>query len=137
MQYGIKTVAENMTHTGGCQCGAVRFEATGAPKFVGNCHCAACRKATGAVYSAWVGFDKPQVTWTKNPPTFYASSDGVKRGACRECGTPLTYQGEKWPGELHILIGVFDHPEDYPPTGEVFTDEALPFAYHRPTGTDN
>ncbi len=125
-------MADTTTHKGGCQCGAVRFEASGAPKFVGNCHCAACRRATGAVYSTWVGFAERQIDWGGNPPNFYASSPGVKRGFCGACGTPLTYAGEKWPGEMHILIGVFDHPENYAPMGEAFTNEALPFAYARP-----
>ncbi|WP_425408401.1 GFA family protein [Hyphococcus sp.] len=119
-------------HRGGCQCGAVRFEANGAPKFVGNCHCAACRKATGAVYSTWVGFEAPKVAWTAGRPQFFASSPGVQRGFCQACGTPLSYASDKWPGETHLLIGVFDHPGHYTPQGEVFTDEALPFSYVRP-----
>lgn len=119
-------------HTGGCRCGKVRFEASGAPKFVGNCHCASCRKATGAAYATFVGFKAPQVTWVAGAPAYYASSPGVERGFCPECGTPLTYAGENWTGETHILIGAFDKPENYAPIGEVFTDEALPFAYERP-----
>ncbi|WDI30663.1 GFA family protein [Hyphococcus flavus] len=123
----------DILHKGGCQCGKVRFEATGTPKFVGNCHCASCRKATGAVYSTFIGFEARQVRWVKETPAYHASSPGVKRGFCPDCGTPLTYAGEKWPGETHILIGAFDDPENYPPQGEVFTGEALPFAYERPT----
>jgi hypothetical protein len=119
-------------HKGGCRCGKVRFEASGAPKFVGNCHCASCRKATGSAYATFVGFNAPQVTWVAGAPAYYASSPGVSRGFCAECGAPLTYAGENWAGETHILIGAFDSPENYAPTGEVFTDEALAFAYERP-----
>ncbi len=118
------------THKASCQCGAMRASMTGAPKFVGNCHCAACRKATGAPFSTWVGFATAQVSWNSGEPRYYASSNGVQRGYCERCGTPLTYSSDKWPGETHFLIGVMDDPHAYKPTGEVFAAEALDWAQH-------
>ena len=118
-------------HMGGCQCGAVRFETTGEPKFVCNCHCQSCRQATGAAFSTWVGFEDAQVRWLTRPPAFYASSPGVKRGSCSACGTPLTYAGDKWPGETHFLIGVFDDDRAFTPSKEVFTEDALGWALDR------
>ena len=115
-------------HQGGCLCGAVRFEAEGAPKFIANCHCNSCRKATGAAFSTWVGFSDANIRWLKNAPAFHQSSPGVERGFCRDCGTPLTYAGAQWPDETHFLIGVFDAPESYTPSGDVFADDALPWA---------
>ena len=115
-------------HTGACQCGSVKFTAHGAPKFISNCHCAACRKATGAAFSTWVGFEQHNIQWLKEPPSFYQSSPGVKRGFCPSCGTPMTYAGEKWPGETHLMIGAFDDPSGFVPRKEVFTDEALDWA---------
>jgi hypothetical protein len=112
-------------HEGGCQCGAIRFATEGAPKFVANCHCRSCRKAIGAAFSTWIGFNDDQVKWTKGAPTFYASSPGVKRGYCPACGTPLSYASDKWAGETHFLIGVFDEPEAFTPKGDAFADEAL------------
>ncbi len=117
-------------HRASCQCGAARAEMTGAPKFVSNCHCEACRKATGAAVSTWVGFDDKNVHWLMNKPSYYESSKSVQRGYCAKCGTPLTYAGEKWAGETHFLIGVMEKPEAYTPQGEVFADEALPWAQH-------
>ena len=119
---------EEVKHQGGCQCGALRFETTGAPKFIANCHCNSCRKATGAAFSTWVGFLDDQVKWTKGAPTFYTSSPGVRRGYCPACGTPLSYAGEKWAGEFHFLIGAFDHPEAFTPKGDAFPEEALSWA---------
>ena len=34
--------------TGGCLCGAVRYETTMKPFKIAFCHCASCRKATAA-----------------------------------------------------------------------------------------
>jgi len=119
---------EAMKHQGGCQCGAVRFETAGAPRFVANCHCKSCRKATGAAFSTWVGFKDKQIRWLTNAPSFHASSPGVRRGFCAACGTPLTYAGEKWSGETHFLIGVFDEPTAFTPGNNVFTEDALDWA---------
>ena len=32
---------------GGCACGAIRYECTAAPIYMGNCHCTHCQQATG------------------------------------------------------------------------------------------
>ena len=112
-------------HQGGCQCGAARFEVTGAPAFISNCHCRACRKATGAAFSTWVGFKAENVRWLTDEPSFYESSKGVARGYCAKCGTPLTYASDRWPGETHFLLGVMDRPQAYAPLGDAFEEEAL------------
>lgn len=116
------------SHQGGCQCGKVRFVARGAPKFISNCHCRSCRKATGAALSTWVGFRDGNTQWTRARPSFFASSPGVSRGFCPDCGTPLTYAGKEWAGELHFLAGTFDDPEAVAPRTEVFTEDALSWA---------
>jgi hypothetical protein len=115
------------SHTGGCQCGAVRFRTEGEPKFIAHCHCASCRRATGGEYATWVGWGDEQVDWGDHERQGYASSTGVQRGFCGQCGTPLSYQGEMWPGETHLLIGLFDAPQDFPPRGDAFKEEALPW----------
>ncbi len=38
--------------TGGCLCGAVRYEVSGEPYIAGLCHCTKCRKLTGSAFSA-------------------------------------------------------------------------------------
>lgn len=116
------------TRKGGCQCGAVRFTAEGAPKFVGNCHCTDCRKATGAAFSTYVGYRSERVTWSGDERKLSESSSGVRRGFCGKCGSPLSYQGEKWAGETHLFIGGFDDPTGLVPTGDVFSHEALAWA---------
>lgn len=112
--------------TGGCQCGAVRFEARGTPRFVANCHCQACRRATAAAFSTWVGFESARIAW-HGERAIYESSPGVQRGYCRACGTPLSYSGKKWPGETHLLIGAFDTPGNLVPAGDAFEAEKLPW----------
>ena len=110
---------------GGCQCGAVRFEAAGEPKWIAHCHCANCRGQVSGAYATWIAFAADSVRFTEGAPRHFASSPGVKRGFCADCGTPLTYAGPKWRGELHLLAGSLDDPEAVTPTIHVYFDEAL------------
>ena len=53
----------------------------------------------------------------------------MTRTFCGKCGTPLTYQGERWPGEVHVLIGSTDRPQDFAPTRDAFVEERLPWLH--------
>jgi hypothetical protein len=59
----------------------------------------------------------------------FHSSPGVTRTFCGRCGTPLTYAGERWPGEVHVLVGSMDRPQDFPPSGDAFVEEKLPWLH--------
>jgi hypothetical protein len=56
--------------TGGCQCGAVRYEMYVAPQNSHVCHCRMCQRATGGVFAALAGAPKSEFAWTKGAPTF-------------------------------------------------------------------
>ncbi|MCE9521839.1 MAG: GFA family protein [Alphaproteobacteria bacterium] len=112
-------------HAGGCLCGAVRFEARGEAKWTAYCHCHSCRKHTGAPVSAFAGFERERVAFTKGSLATFASSKGVRRGFCAACGSTLTYEGERWPSEIHFHVGAFDMPQDFPPQGLAFPEERL------------
>lgn len=79
--------------TGGCLCGAVEFEFTGAPKFMMNCHCSRCRKVKGAAHATNAFVPCDQLTWTKgeNNVVDYALP-GAKFFAhayCKTCGSSV------------------------------------------------
>jgi hypothetical protein len=114
---------------GQCLCRAIRFTAEGPPKWTSYCHCQSCRRHTGAPVSAYAGFEAAKVRFTEGVPTYYISSPGVKRGFCGRCGSTLSYEGERWPGELHLHIGAFDDPATLAPTGQAFADERLPWLH--------
>ena len=112
--------------TGGCHCGAVRYEAVGAPVYVPYCHCETCRKTTGGPMALFVMFEKEQVRFTKGERKKYASSPGVRRAFCPNCGTSLTYEGE-WGGKtiIEFLIGTLDDPEPFMPDRHAFYGERI------------
>ncbi|MGI9318920.1 MAG: GFA family protein [bacterium] len=112
-------------YTGGCMCGAVRYELVSESPWSVYCHCESCRKHTGAPVAALVAGPPEQVRWTSGDRAFYASSPGRFRAFCRDCGTSLTWEAEVNGSWLGIHISTFDNPEDLPPTEHVFHGEAI------------
>jgi hypothetical protein len=115
-------------HEGGCLCGAIRFEALGTPRSVFHCHCFSCRRQTGAAMASFAAFQiSDTFRWTKDEPAAYASSPGVTRKFCARCGTPLSYQAEKYADEIHLNIGCFDRADDLVPAAHWHVEEKLPW----------
>jgi hypothetical protein len=110
-----------------CQCGAVQFQIEGDPKWIAHCHCADCRRATGAAVSTYVGVEMDQLKSSTGTPSIYASSKGVKRSFCANCGSPIAYQGERWPSEIHFFVGLFERAEELVPQNQVYEAEKLPW----------
>ena len=112
---------------GGCLCGAVRYETTGASFGVIHCHCNTCRSHNGAPVVTLAGFTTDQVTFSGDERKIYASSPGVGRAFCGNCGTPLTWEGVSGASgpivEFHI--STFDNPEDLVPTAHLFEPERI------------
>ena len=100
-------------HTGGCQCGAIRFRFSGTPRDASICHCRMCQKAFGNLTAPLVSVRGTDFAWTRGEPKRFASSSYVKRGFCGNCGTPLSYEA---PDGIAVSIGAFDHPERFAPT---------------------
>ena len=59
--------------------------------------------------------------------TKFQSSPGTIRGFCARCGSTLTCEGERSPGELHFHVGAFDKAAELAPIAEVFPEERLPW----------
>ena len=110
---------------GGCLCGALRYRIDAAPLWAGYCHCASCRCSTGAPVTMFVGAATDSVAFTRGERALFASSPGVERGFCAACGTPLTYESDRFPGETHFYISTFDDPEPLKPTFHVFCEERI------------
>jgi hypothetical protein len=84
---------------GGCRCGAVEVRATGSPTVVVYCHCRDCRRSSGAPVSLFAGYRAERVELPGGRPKGYESSPGVYRSFCGTCGTPISFEDERLPGE--------------------------------------
>jgi hypothetical protein len=114
--------------TGHCLCGAVRFETRGEPKFISNCHCETCRRASSAPSLTWAGFLDAQVDIKGASLREYSSSPGVVRSFCGACGSPISYRGDRWPGETHLAVCAFDDAAAMAPASDHLAEEKLPWS---------
>ena len=114
---------------GGCLSGAVRFVATGQPKWVAWCHCQSCRRHSGAPVSVFAAFERARYVVTKGEITKFSSSPGVQRGFCAKCASTLTCESERLPKETHFRVGGFDQAARLRPTRHIFPEERLPWLH--------
>jgi hypothetical protein len=119
---------------GGCQCGSVRYEARAASGDAYYCHCRMCQKAFGHLSGIFCEVDRRSVEWDSGEPAYFQSSKVARRGFCRECGTPLTFEylGQD---DLHLAVGSLDEPGRFTPVihygsesivEPFFADDGLP-----------
>ncbi len=108
-------------HSGGCQCGAVRFRAS---RFGRSsiCHCRMCQKAFGGFFGALV--TAHDLEWTRGAPKHFVSSNMARRGFCGDCGTPLTFDIGT---AVELAVGAFDDPGVVAPTIQLNPANKQPF----------
>lgn len=115
------------THSGGCQCGAIRYRIDGPLRPAGFCHCRMCQKAFGNFGAALTGVGLDALHWTRGQPATFRSSPVVARGFCRDCGTPLFMLEDGWP-IIEIAVGTLDDPSASPPDHVVGVESKLSWA---------
>jgi hypothetical protein len=115
------------SQTGGCQCGKVRYEASGEPIVVAMCHCTTCRRANAAPAVAWAMFSADQVRFTADNRQIYQSSQPARRGFCATCGTQISFTADYIPGLIDLTVGSFDKPESLPPSLHYWDSKRLPW----------
>ena len=112
-----------MHYTGGCLCGAVRYEAEGEPSMSGHCYCADCRKASGSGFIPFMGFSADAVRFTGATLQYRSMSargSVAVRNSCPACGG-LVFGGEVGKDASHtIYAGSLDDPSRFRPTIAIF-----------------
>ncbi len=107
---------ETTSITGGCLCGAVRYESSEPPIRAGTCHCHMCQKSTGSAFMVMAGFPRTAFRITKGEPKLYRSSSIKDKSFCADCGSLLFDQflvptGSTGPDMIWVQVGTLDHPE--------------------------
>lgn len=121
-----------MTHeaskitSGGCFCGAVRYEVKGPLRGVVNCHCSQCTKLNG-IFGSHSKALKSNITITRNGGlSWHKISDIARRGFCRECGSGLFWDHIEQ-NALGIIAGSLDSPTDLKTIGHIFVQDKSDF----------
>jgi hypothetical protein len=113
-------------HTGGCQCGAVRYALHAEPTDPHLCHCRMCQKAFGSYFAPLASVALADVTWTRGAPATFLSSSAGERGFCRDCGTPLTFRYVDI-DKIEISLGSLDAPARVKPGIQYGTEARMPW----------
>jgi GNAT superfamily N-acetyltransferase len=113
--------------TGGCFCGAVRYEATGQPREVSHCHCSMCRRAAGAPVVTWATYPTAAFRWTRGTPAALHSSPPVTRSFCGACGTALAFFTSDEAAWIDVTVASMDQAAAMAPHDHIWTEERLPW----------
>ncbi len=104
--------------TGGCLCGALRYEAIGEPIASGHCYCVDCRRASGSGFIPFMGFKAEAVRFAGEARAFRskaANGGDAVRNRCALCMS-LVFGGELDKTELvHALRRLARRPLGVPP----------------------
>ena len=114
--------------TGGCFCGALRYEVEGGLENARCCHCSRCRKAfsgSGSAYAV-LGADA-RLHWTTGDAllTIYDTGGGWAMGFCAQCGSTLCgLHDEKVHG---LTLGCVDGDPGVEIEMHIFVDSRAPW----------
>jgi hypothetical protein len=116
--------------TGGCQCGAVRYESTGEPLALYVCHCRECQKQSGSAFGMSLEVPRQGLRVTRGAPKYWSrdadSGRRCKCAFCPDCGSRLWHEAESEPVTATLKAGSLDVPVDFSTAIHIWTSRKLP-----------
>jgi len=116
-----------MSETGGCLCGAIRYELANTPAMTGVCHCKNCQRQAGSAFSTLAGVPKSEFTLTAGELKLYVDGDtksgnSVERWFCGNCGSPVYSALGSQPDSIFLKTGTMDDTSGFDPQFHVWCD---------------
>ena len=106
-------------YTGGCACGAIRYEISGEPLVMTDCQCRDCQRMSGTGHGSYLAFpDKGRVKLTGKATHWdhVGDSGNVKtRAFCPTCGSPVYLTSVAMPQLFSVHAASLDDPSRYEP----------------------
>jgi hypothetical protein len=121
--------------SGGCLCGAVRYQSTADPQLVGQCHCVDCRKSSGTDHCTHIVIPADAFTVSGEVKFYDHPADSgniVSRGFCPRCGSPIYSTNSAMPGMVFPRASSLDDLEIAKPQMIVYASRAPSWAYLDP-----
>jgi class 3 adenylate cyclase len=122
--------AEASPVTGGCLCGAVRYEISAPAIDVAYCHCRMCQRFTGGQIVAGAFFPAEAIRFTQGDLKYYQSSPIAERGFCANCGSSVIYRSlakQKFSDANWVLLASLDKPENFVPSWHLGIESQMPW----------
>ena len=115
----------NEAYTGGCACGAIRYEISGEPIFSNDCQCRDCQRKSGtghASYLTFLGKGNVKLEGEAKRWDIVGDSGNVKtRAFCPTCGSPVYMTFAAMPDAFTVHAGSLDDPSRYKPQAVTYT----------------
>jgi hypothetical protein len=111
--------------TGGCLCGAVRYDVRGVPRVLCLCHCTMCRRSVGATPVAWATYPTANLRILAGTLAWFRSSAIGRRGFCAGCGASLVFENTHTPDELDVTIATLDEPDRLVPDRHIWVHDRV------------
>jgi hypothetical protein len=106
-------------HSGGCLCGAVRYEVTGPLRGIVACHCSQCRRTSGHFVAATSAPAAALRLVRADGLAWYRSSEAAERGFCAKCGGNLFWRAIG-SADISIMAGMLDTPTGLAMTEHIY-----------------
>jgi hypothetical protein len=113
--------------SGGCLCGAVRYQSAVGPQVVGHCHCVDCRKSSGTGHCTHVVIPEDAFTVSGEVKFYDRPADSgniVSRGFCPTCGSAVYSMNSGMPDMVFPRASSLDDPEIAKPQMVVYASRA-------------
>ena len=117
-------------HAGGCLCGNIRYEVTGAPVVVAHCHCEDCQRISGAGHSTGAMFATTQFSISGNVSEYSLVSKAgnqVTKVFCPTCGSPILGRNDGMEGFVTVSLGTLDDSSRFEPEVVIFAGNKKPW----------
>jgi hypothetical protein len=108
--------------TGGCACGAVRYELKSEPFDTGWCHCRICQLSSAAPAMVFATVPAGDLVFVKGAEMVesFASSPFGRRRFCRGCGTAFAMEVDHQPETIDFTVATLDDPARVAPGFHIF-----------------
>lgn len=105
-----------------CLCGQIKFAIQSSFISSSICHCQQCQKAHGSANAAYGVALKTDVVWQEGKKKIkkFASSERVRRGFCKDCGTNIYFYNKDHPNHLDIPLAILDSEINLSPECHIF-----------------
>ena len=119
-----------MRITGGCHCGAIKYEAEVDPATVAICHCTDCQVMSGSAFRANVPAKREGFKLTGTPKVYIKTAEsGNKRAQafCPDCGTHVYATSPENQQVFGIRVGTSDQRSELKPVRQIWCQSAQPW----------